>query len=161
MNNTKHFICDYREHKIWYNEDTDKFTVELLIEDNRSEKVRKSLTDCKKAIDAHIKANLEFKPFQCIRNSWDTSRVVRIEQVRSDGGFVFTYKGEKQTEISDVLEQLKGKKSTYFVYNPDYIEWLEQREAIKQRQQAEIGEHLKLKPELTPLDLSFVNDFKK
>ena len=57
--NEKFHIETYREREIYYNADTDKFTVELLIEDGWREKSRKSLKDCRKAIDDHIKENIE------------------------------------------------------------------------------------------------------
>lgn len=158
----KHFIDDYREHKIWYNEDTDKFTVELLVDNNWSEKGRKSMKECKQAIDAHIKDNLEFRPVVCIRKSWHNAQVVKIEQVRADGGFIFsTDTKDRQTEISEVLEQLHGKKEVYFNYNADYVDWLDNIKALKEKHILEIKEFESKEPKLTPLDLSFVKQFIK
>jgi len=162
MNSSKHFIEDYREHKIWYNEDTDKFTVELLVEDSWREKGRKSLKECKQAIDAHVKENLEFKPLFAIRKSWSNATKIKIEQVRSDGGFIFsTDTKEKQTEISDVIAQLNGKEYRYFNYDANYIDWLTAKKNLEFKQSLEMTEFKKTEPKLTPLDLSFVNQFIK
>lgn len=158
MSDNKHFLQDYREHKIYYNEDTDKFTVELLVDDDWREKSRKSMKDCKKAIDDHIKANYQFKPVKCIRKRYSNTSAVTIKQVRADGGFVIEVDGKLQTEISEVLDQLKGREKSYFNYNPDYVEWLVMLEELRVRHQREYGELRKKEPQLTPLDLTFVKE---
>lgn len=161
----KHFIEDYREHKIWYNEDTDKFTVELLVDDNWREKGRKSLKECKQAIDSHIKENLEFRPIICFRKAYSLSDgdKVKIEQVRADGGFIMSDddSDKKRTEISEVLEQLRGNKVVYFNYDANYMEWLFAKEKLKERQLEEMKHMNSKEPKLTPLDLSFVKQFIK
>jgi hypothetical protein len=155
----KFLVETYREHQIWYNADTDKFTVELLIEDNWRKKGRKSLKDCRKAIDEHIKANVEFEPFMCLhKQSYSDGSIVKLLQVRKDGGLLLEKNGKTQTEITQPLEQLKGKTNYFFFYNPDYVEWLDKKEQMDKRHQQEAAEMQKLKPELTPLDLSFIKD---
>ncbi len=160
--NDKFFIEDYREHKIWYNADTDKFTVELLVEHTWREKGRKSLKECRTAIDSHIKSNAEFKPFKAIRKNWRDGELINIKQVRADGGLVFASGRQKdQIEISEVIEQLKGNKINYFQYDVNYLQWKDEGNIIAQRQEKEMQEHKSKEPSLTPLDLSFVKQFMK
>lgn len=154
----KFLIETYREHQIWYNADTDKFTVELLIEDSWREKGRKSLKDCRKAIDEHIKANAEFKPFICLHKAYSDATIVKVLQVRKDGGLLLEKNGQTQTEISQPEQQLNGKTNYFFVYNPDYVEWMDKKQEMIKRHQQELNEMRKQEPALTPLDLSFIKD---
>lgn len=160
--NDKFHIETYREREIYYNADTDKFTVELLIEDSWHEKSRKSLKDCRKAIDDHIKDNIDFKPVTCLYKKYGSARSIKIEQVRSDGGVLFKSKEDKmRIEISEPLEQIKGKANYFFKYDADYIEWLKASAEMEERHSAEKKAHNKTAPELKPLDLSFIKQFIK
>lgn len=155
----KFLIETYREHQIWYNADSDKFTVELLIEDSWREKGRKSLKDCRKAIDEHIKANAEFKPFICLHIAWGNANIVRVLQVRKDGGLLLDEgQGVTRVEINEPKEQLKGNKNYFFQYNPDYVEWLDKKQQMEQRHKEEYAEMKRQEPKITPLDLSFIKD---
>lgn len=156
--NDKFHLETYREHEIWYNADTDKFTVELLVECSWHDKGRKSMKDCRKVIDEHIKANFEFKPIKCIRkrSSSSNGEVITVNKVRADGGFILNDGVKEQTEISEVLNQIKGKEIKYFTFSVDYIEWLDKFKSMENRHKAERMELNNQEPKLEPLDLSFV-----
>jgi hypothetical protein len=157
--NEKFHIETYREHEIWYNADKDKFTVELLIDDDWRTKDRKSLKDCRKAIDLHIKTTAEFKPFKIIFRG----RECTVKSVRADGGLLLSWgEGKDFVEISCVLEQLSGKEAFWAIneYNADYIEWLKEQERIEEENSKRLKAHDKIKPQLKLLDLSFIHKFK-
>ena len=153
----------YREHTIKYDADKDKFFVSLIVNDEHTEKNRGSLNDVRKAVDEHIKANLEFKPFTLFFNYCGDATEYKLVSVRSDGGVVLeNKKGEKRTEISAVREHLRGNgREKFFKFNADYLEWTEKKDALYKKHQQEASEMQKLKPALEPIDMSFVNDFKK
>lgn len=159
----KFHIETYREHEILYNADTDKFTVEILVEDNWSEKSRKSLNDCRKAVDDHIKANNGFNPIDVLYGSWHSKLKypIKIKQVRLDGGFILNRGSNDYSEVSVVQDQLEGKQVSFFEYNPDYVEYLEKRKLLEQKHENELKELDNSAPKLKPLDLSFVNIYKK
>lgn len=153
----KHFIEDYRNNQIFYNEDSDKFVCEILSDNELKPKTinRASLVDVRKAIDDYIKRNSTFKPFKALYEKWSGIKIVTIVGVRKDGGVtVENTKGEREQIISDVKNLLK--------YSQEYlnekaqidlqIEELEkQKTALRKRLDA-------IKPE--KLDLSFINDYK-
>lgn len=152
----------YREHTIKYDADKDKFFVSLIINDEHTDKKRGSLNDVRKAIDEHIKANLEFKPFTLLFSNYGEATEYKIVSVRSDGGVVLEdKKGQKRTEISAVNDHLKGRNDKFFKFNADYLEWLEKKERMNEMHRKEASQMQKIKPELEPIDMSFVNDFKK
>lgn len=162
MQKDRFHLETYREHEIWYNADTDKFTVELLVDNGWREKARKSLNDCRKAIDEHIKSNFEFKPITCIRKGrWEEGIVVKIESVRADGGLIENIDGKKNTEISRALDHLNGRQINYHEFNHAWVEWKDKVKALRDSQAKEMEELRKLEPQLTPLDLSFVKQIAK
>lgn len=161
----KFHLETYREHEIWYNADTDKFTVELLVEDNWREKSRKSLNDCRKAIDDHIKQNLEFKPIKCLWKRYDYKgeilSEVTIKAVRHDGGFILNQNGQDFTEINIPNNQLSGKSIHFFKWNAEYLDFLDEKKKLEEKHKKELQELMSKVPKCEPLDIFFINSYKK
>jgi len=82
-------IEDYKGQEIFYNDDWDKFTCAISIEDKWKETKRSSLKDVRKEIDTFIKLNAEFKPFKMLsKDNWGDIEVMDVTGIRSDGKFL-------------------------------------------------------------------------
>jgi predicted nucleic acid-binding Zn-ribbon protein len=156
----KHFIEDYRDNQIFYDESNDKFVCEILSEEEVQPKMMKraTLVDVRKSIDDYIKRNSAFKPFKALYSRWSDgsdTKAVTVVAVRKDGGVTIeNSKGEREQIISDVKGLRKYSES--FLREKAQIdlqikELESQKEVLKEKLQA-----------ITPekLDLSFINQYK-
>jgi hypothetical protein len=153
----KHFIEDYRDNQIFYDESNDKFVCEILSEEEVQPKMMKraTLVDVRKSIDDYIKRNSTFKPFKAIYESWRGDKVVTIIAIRKDGGLTIEdSKGNREQLINDVKNLLKYSES--FINEKAQIDF-QINELEKQKM--ELREKLiSIMPE--KLDLSFINQYK-
>jgi len=84
-------IEQYKNQTIFYDDDSDKFTCDITVEEAYQSKTRKSLKEIRKEIDTFIKLNLEFKPFKCLYKDGYGDKgftIVDIIAIRSDGKLV-------------------------------------------------------------------------
>jgi hypothetical protein len=149
----KHKIEEYREHTIYYDEEADKFVVELITDENWMERARKSLKECRKSVDENIRLNANFKPITCFYERYSDPELCKIVKVRSDGGVVIEQNGKRQSVISALENSFKK-------YSPDMIDWLEGKKKMYDRHKNECAEMHKKKPKLEPLDMTFIEDYK-
>jgi hypothetical protein len=156
----KHFIEDYRNNQIFYDETYDKFVCEILSEEEVQPKMMKraTLVDVRKSIDDYIKRNSAFKPFKAIYSRWldgSDTKVVTVVAVRKDGGLTIeNSKGEREQIISDVKRLLKYSES--FLREKAQIDLEidmldEKKQELRKKLQAITPENL---------DLSFINQYK-
>ena len=119
MSDTKHFIETYRGHDIYYDENSEKFTCDISIEDNFKSTSRVSLKACRQEIDTFIKDNLNFKPFKLFNFGYHLDFTGDINEyeaigVRShDGALIIEgesqyTKGEKRKESSESTNMPKS-----------------------------------------------------
>lgn len=106
----KIFIEEYKGQTINYEDNTDKFTCDISIEDNFATKNRMSLNDVRKEVDLFIKANLNFKPFKAIAvsgyNDGDFD-VVEVNAIRTDGKLIVTEGNYKSHYGKEQAENLR------------------------------------------------------
>jgi hypothetical protein len=95
-------ITTYKEIKIYYSEESDKFHCEVVVDREKYNKEdrwsnpkkirRASLKEVKNEIDSYIKKNLEFEPFECYLPDYsgDVSVASRhkVLGLRKDGSFI-------------------------------------------------------------------------
>jgi hypothetical protein len=156
----KHFIEDYRNNQIFYDESNDKFVCEILSDDELKPKTmnRASLVDVRKAIDDYFKRNSTFKPFKALYSYFSDGsdiREVTIVAVRKDGGVTVTNtKGEREQIILDV-NKLRKYSETFINENSQIAMQIDELDRQKTALKKRIFE---IMPE--KLDLSFINNFK-
>ena len=170
MSDTKHFIETYRGHDIYYDENSEKFTCDISIEDNFKSTSRVSLKACRQEIDTFIKDNLNFKPFKLFNFGYHLDFTGDINEyeaigVRShDGALIIEgesqyTKGEKRKEYKKAGEY--GAEGLA-AYNADLFniekEWKE-HEAIWDKKKKELK--AKANKLLKPIDWTYIEQFKK
>jgi len=119
-------IEDYKGQEIFYEEDYDKFTCDISIEDKYKNAKRGSLIDMRKEIDAFIKLNVNFVPFKAIRNRWSDFEIVEFESIRTDGKFL-----ARREKASNRDQIGKDEQKEYFEYNPKLVDEYREAERIK------------------------------
>jgi len=139
----KHEIEVYKNQTIYYNEDSDKFTCDITVEEQYGSKSRKSLKEIKREIDLFIKANLEFKPFKCLYDDWGGLRVKECTAIRTDGCLVIGGSQIKEKDWDKIYN-----------YSSDYEALVKNQsnevESLRKKHKAELEEATKL---LTVMDL--------
>lgn len=133
-------IEQYKGQTIEYNDETDKFVCEIDIEDGTKNSKRSSLKELRKEIDAFIKANLEFKKFKLIKQSYTYSsefKVIIVEGIRTDGKFTCrdeVMEGKsKRYDIVDFEKELNRDYNKYYYYDSEIIKEKKNIEAEETR----------------------------
>lgn len=143
----------YKGQSISYDDDIDKFTCDISIEDKYKSTKRLSLKDVRKEIDQFIKLNADFKPIQALLlDSYKESNfeIVTIEALRTDGKLVINKKGWSS-------KSYYGAKEIKYLMNYDtkIIEEYKQLDAIFEKAREDFSKaRKKLCEKLKPLDLS-------
>jgi hypothetical protein len=166
-------IETYRNQTIFYNDDTDKFECDIVVEDKNKETKRQSLKAVRTEIDAFVKLNAKFTPFKVMviglgygdtdEKRFEGSCDVRtVESVRKDGKIVVSNsRGGKDYYVPNNSSSYDGALQLR-KYNPALLEiekeWKEHL-AIWDAKQKELKE--KAKPFIESIDTSFVTDFTK
>jgi len=87
-------IEQYNGQTIFYDDNSDKFTCDITVEEAYGTKSRKSLTEIRKEIDTFIKLNLNFKPFKAIFSGeyrWSEFGEGNVSAIRTDGKFIVDF----------------------------------------------------------------------
>lgn len=171
--NNDFLIEEYRTFQIWYSENEDVFYSELKDRYEMSrEPTRRSLKDLKLEIDKHIKKNLEFKPFTTFLKDGHEKEIIKILNVKVDGGLIYEYTnpknyhyGKKQHMSS---ESLHGKQYDGTPWPPKLFIINEHNQNVKEKIDHMTKminkiskEQNDLEKTYEPLDLSFIEQFKK
>jgi hypothetical protein len=156
----KHKIETYREQEIFYNEDSDKFEVEILTDEELQPKYSKraSLVDVKKSIDDHFKRNANFKPFSALYICGNELRQLTVVGVRKDKGLIVEFlNGEKKQMPNGAYSDIRH----LYKYSSDFVNTkidLDNKIKELKAEIKNIEEHISLaKPE--KLNLLFINDY--
>lgn len=156
-------IEDYRGHEIFYDEDLDKFTVDISIEDKYKKTNRISLKAARQEIDNFAKANLEFKPFKImyLEEFAGECDVRNVIGVRKDGCLVIEYEKYDRKFKNYVKSDDKYYAKMVAKYNSKLLdiekEW-NIHSKIWDSKKKELKE--KAKPFIEPIDWEFINSFK-
>lgn len=143
-------IENYREFKIFFNNNNEKFYFETESYSDGS----KSLSVVKKKIDEYIKSNMEFIPFKIINKfKFEIKDVIGI---RSDGRFIVNENGRKE-QISTYDE------NDYIIYDEKFDNQLRARIAILEADLVKINNEIKKEKEkITGKNLSQIKEnYKK
>lgn len=144
-------IEEYKGQTIFYEEDYDKFTCDITIEDKFKNTKRQSLVEVRKEIDAFIKLNAEFKPCKIlVLDKYDKSSFVEKEMtgIRTDGKIIIKDGNYKSQYGKKELENV-------MVYNHDIVEAKEKlEEEFENARKKYTAEVKKLCSKLTKMDFS-------
>jgi len=151
-------IETYRGHEIEYDDSSDKFICQMVIEDNFREKTSMKLSEVRKSIDQFIKLNLEFKPFSFISESY---RRIDIVAIRTDGKFVDSEKNQWSLKGITAGTRWGAGGGGSFAIDYDVITELE---ALDQRFE-DFGikyenEKSAIRSKLKPFDTSFLEQYQ-
>jgi hypothetical protein len=156
----KHKIETYREQEIFYNEDSDKFEVKILTDEELQPKMSKraSLIDVKKSIDEQFKRNANFKPFKALFERYGEATEVSITSIRKDGGVVIEDNDGTKCQLHNGRYSDLNK---LYKYSSEYLQaQRESNEKIKLLEKEIEIIQLSLKDKMPEkLDLSFINDY--
>ena len=157
------FIHQYRGFDIFYKEDSEKFTCEMVVEDNFKETSRVSLKAVKQEVDAFIKSNLNFKPFKIMffDRFQGECDVRNVTGVRSDGSIVMEYKAYG-SDRKDFLKKGHYDEKKAKIWNPDLLDIekeYKEHEEIWQKKRRELEK--KADSLSKPIDWKYVEGFKK
>lgn len=133
----KILIEDYKGQVIYYDEDYDKFTCDITIEDKFSNKKRQSLKDIRKEVDLFIKQNSEFKPFRFIECSWGAIEVKQVDGIRTDGKLIVSSGDSKNKSHYD-----KKDFEKMMVYDVDIVNDFDEAGKIYEQKKKEIQKRL-------------------
>jgi hypothetical protein len=159
----KYKIDTYREQEIFYNEDSDKFEVEILTNEELQPKYSKraSLVDVKKSIDDHFKRNANFKPCKAIYAPYSVidAYEVTITAIRKDGGITIEKaNGEKQQLVPNKYSDFKNN---FYKYSELYLKDLAATNRVIEELERQIkvvkSDVINRAPE--KLNFSFINDY--
>ena len=129
-------IEDYKNHTIYYDDDKDKFVVDMDIDGHVKNAKRGSLVDLRKEIDLFIKENLNFKPFKVLWNRWSSVEEKDIIGIRVDKKLIMGTKdrfdliGSKEADnvyVYDktIVEDLNEAEEEYRLANKKYNQSIE------------------------------------
>jgi uncharacterized protein (DUF1786 family) len=149
--NMKHEIEIYKGHTIFYNEDTDKFYCEMVIEDSYKKTARLSLKAVKDEIDQFIKVNIDFKPFDVLVRDYGSVKKVNIQSVRKDGTFHVDRSFFSQNEMIS---------KCYFFDGEIYSEMERLRKELDDFQKLKRAEIKALEDQMKPLTAEFLDKYK-
>ena len=145
-------IEDYKGHVIYYDDDKDKFLVDMDIDGHVKNAKRGSLVDLRKEIDLFIKENLNFKPFKVLWNKWSSIEEKDVIGIRVDKKLIMGTK--------DRFDLIGAKEARdVYVYDKTIVEDLKKANeeyrlaSEKFRQTKEAIERKLVKMDLTKYDL--------
>jgi len=147
----KYEIEVYKNHQIFYNDDSDKFECTIDINDNIKSSKRASLNDMRKSIDQFIKANLEFNPFNFIKNEHNDLSYYTCHGIRTDGTFIIS--SQSRTTSKSYYE----KKYFYdaMIFDEDIVSEKAKIDRIFETAKKEHNEKIaELIKKLIPIDIS-------
>ncbi len=165
-------IENYRNQVIYYNDDTDKFECDAVIEDATKATKRTALKDVRLFIDQFVKANAQFKPFKVFEietRSFGEAKgepyfdgmlkIVTIESVRKDGALkVVNEKGG----VDYYDNRSYQNKHHLRKFNPAILDIQKEWDEAEKKWEAKKKElQEKALPLIETIDLTFINDFTK
>lgn len=120
-------IEDYRNQEIFYDEDSDKFVCNMVVEDKSKGTKRSSLKDVRREIDQFIKLNADFKPIRVLRMSmWsDSVSEETFSAIRKDGCFVLRKPNSNRLEYAK-----KRDLEEFYEYDEKIVELQKERDRL-------------------------------
>ena len=150
-------IETYRGHEIEYDDSSDNFICQMVIEDNFREKTSMKLSQVRKAIDQFIKLNLEFKPFSFLNEG---HKRIDIVAIRTDGKFVDKTGSQWGTDKIRNGSSY-GSENKSFAIDHDVIAELDSLESrFEDFRIKYVNERNAIRSKLKPFDTSFLEQYQ-